>query len=298
MTLTTFHKEQTAMAAAHSTEDRWTTIILPEGRRLDFSLKDIWRYRDLIGLFVRRDFVAGYKQTVLGPLWLLLPPLVTSIVFTFVFSGIAGISTGALPPFLFYLSGMVCWNYFAACFVGTSDSLVGNAAIFGKVYFPRLVIPIAAATASLGRFLIQFGLFLGVLAYYRLAGSATSFSIAVIALPLLIFQMALLGLGAGILISSLTTKYRDLRFVIAFGVQLWMYLTPVIYPLTQIPEAYRSLMALNPMVAIVEGFRFMVFGQGLLRLQYVCIGLAVTLCILFLGLLSFGRVEKTFVDTA
>jgi lipopolysaccharide transport system permease protein len=275
----------------------WTTVIRPRHPWFNLNLAELWGYRDLIRLFVRRDFVAQYKQTILGPLWFFLQPLFTTIVFTIVFGRIAKIPTDGIPDFLFYLSGTVCWAYFATCLTETSDTFVKHAAIFGKVYFPRLVVPVSIVMVNLFKFLIQFVLFLIFLIYYYQQGATLNPNLGVLALPFLILQMAFLGIGCGILVSSLTTKYKDLSLVVTFGVQLWMYATPVVYPLSQIPEKYRSVFALNPMVAVVEGFRGAFLGTSALTPQYVATSLLVTLTLLFIGLVLFSRVEKTFMDT-
>jgi len=216
-------------------------------------------------LFVKRDFVAFYKQTILGPLWFLLQPLFTTIVFTIIFGRIAKISTDGLPQMLFYMCGIVLWNYFADCLNKTSDTFVSNAGIFGKVYFPRLTVPVSIVITNLITFAIQFLLFLAFWAYFYLEGAAIKASLWILATPFLLLQMAALGLGLGILISSLTTKYRDLRYVVGFGVQLWMYATPIVYPMSQIPEKWQWLYAMNPMAAIVETARFAFLGAGSVR---------------------------------
>lgn len=278
-------------------DGQWTTIIRPRYPWFHLDVAELWRYGDLIRLFVRRDFVAQYKQTILGPLWFFLQPLFTTLMFTLVFGKIAKIPTDGIPNFLFYLSGTVCWGYFAACLTETSDTFVKNAGIFGKVYFPRLVVPISIATSNIFKFLIQFGLFLAFLLYYYQGGAAVTPTLWALALPLLLVQMALLGIGCGILISSMTTKYRDLTLVVGFGVQLWMYATPVVYPLSQIPEKFRYFFVLNPMVAVVEGFRLAFLGTSSLTPQYVAVSLLMTLTLLGLGLVLFSRVEQTFMDT-
>jgi lipopolysaccharide transport system permease protein len=278
-------------------EGQWTTIIRPRHPWFHLEVGEVWRYRDLVRLFVRRDFVAQYKQTILGPLWFFLQPLFTTLVFTVVFGRIAKIPTDGIPDFLFYLSGTVCWGYFSACLVETSDTFVKNAPIFGKVYFPRLVVPVAVVISNVLKFSIQFLLFLFFLIYYYQGGAPVAANLWVAALPLLMVQMALLGLGCGILVSSLTTKYRDLSLVVSFGVQLWMFATPVVYPLSQIPEAYRKILVLNPMTAVVESFRLAFLGASSIEPQDVVLSLAVTVTLLFLGLVFFSRIEKTFMDT-
>jgi homopolymeric O-antigen transport system permease protein len=277
--------------------EAWTTIIRPRHPWFSLDLRELWQYRDLIWLFVRRDLVAQYKQTILGPIWFFLQPLFTTIVFTVVFGRIAKIPTDGIPDFLFYLSGTVCWSYFAVCLTETSDTFFRNAGIFGKVYFPRLVIPISIVISNLFKFLIQFLLFLCFLICFCLKGAGAAPGLLVFALPLMLLQMALLGLGCGMIISSMTTKYRDLSLLVTFGIQLWMYATPVVYPMSQIPEHYRSLFALNPMAALLEGFRLAFLGTGSFDASYVASSLTVTAILLFCGLCLFSRVERTFMDT-
>jgi len=280
-----------------SENGQWTTIIRPRSPWFDVNLAELWQYRDLIRLFVRRDFVAQYKQTILGPLWFFIQPLLTALVFTVVFGRIAKIPTDGVPDFLFYLSGTVCWQYFSTSLVQNADTFVANAGVFGKVYFPRLAVPVSIVISGVFKFLLQFGLFLIFLLYFLVKGSSVGLSVWAIALPLLVFQMALLGVGWGILISSLTTRYQDLRHVVPFGVQLWMYATPVVYPLSMAPERLRDVFALNPMTAVVEGFRLGFLGASALNGKYVAISWVMTLIILFIGLVVFSRVEKTFMDT-
>ncbi len=277
--------------------EQWTKVIGPKKGWFDLNLSNLWNYRDLIMLFVKRDFVAFYKQTILGPLWFLLQPLFTTIVFTIIFGRIAKIPTDGLPQMLFYMCGIVIWNYFADCLNKTSDTFVSNAGIFGKVYFPRLTVPISIVITNLITFAIQFSLFLSFWSYFYLKGSAIKASPWILLTPLLLLQMAALGLGLGILISSLTTKYRDLRYVVGFGVQLWMYATPVVYPMSQIPEKWQWMYAMNPMAAIVETARFAFLGAGSIRPWNLGISLAVTVLILLAGIVLFSRIEKTFMDT-
>lgn len=278
-------------------EEQWTKIIGPKKGWFDVNLSNLWNYRDLIGLFVKRDFVTFYKQTILGPLWFLLQPLFTTIVFTIIFGRIAQIPTDGLPQVLFYMSGIVIWNYFADCLNKTSDTFVSNASIFGKVYFPRLTVPISIVITNLITFAIQFLLFLSFLFYFYVSGSDIKISFWVFLTPLLLLQMAALGLGLGILISSLTTKYRDLRYVVGFGVQLWMYATPIVYPMSQIPEKWQWIFALNPMSAIVETARYAFLGTGTIRPMHLVISLGMTALVLFAGIVLFSRIEKTFMDT-
>ena len=251
----------------------------------------------MIQLFIRRDFVAQYKQTILGPLWFILQPLFTTLVFTVIFGKIAKIPTDGLPQFLFYLAGTICWGYFAECLNQTSQTFLANAGIFGKVYFPRLTVPIAKVISYIFKFIIQFTIFLVFLFYYYQQGAPVHPNLGGLALPLILIQMAVLGIGCGLIVSSLTTKYRDLSLVVSFGVQLWMFATPVVYPLSQIPEKYRIYFALNPMTSVVEGFRAAFLGTGALSATYYLLGVLVTLAIFFVGIVLFNRIEKTFVDT-
>jgi lipopolysaccharide transport system permease protein len=275
----------------------WTTIIRPVSGWFDLHLSELWRYRDLIGLFVRRDFVATYKQTILGPLWFLIQPLFSTIVFTIIFGKIARIPTDGLPPMLFYMAGIVSWNYFATCLNSTSDTFVSNANIFGKVYFPRLAVPISVVITSLLTFSIQFMLFLSFWAYFYMQGSAINPTLWILITPLLVLQMALLGLGIGILVSSMTTKYRDLKYILGFGVQLWMYATPVVYPMSQISEKWQWLFILNPMAAIVETFRYAFLGAGSVKIGQLATSMSITCIILIIGIILFSKIEKSFMDT-
>lgn len=274
----------------------WTMEIRSRSGWFDINLSELWQYRDLIMLFVQRDFIAYYKQTVLGPLWFLLQPLFTTVVFTLIFSSIAHIPTDGLPPFLFYLSGTIAWTYFATCMTRTSNTFMANAGIFGKVYFPRLVVPIAIVISNLLSFAIQFGLFLIFLLWFYLNGSTIQPNVWILLTPLLLVQMAALGLGFGILISSLTTKYRDLALAFGFGVQLWMYATPVVYPLSQIPAQWQWLFALNPMTAIIETFRYAFLGSGAIQPWMLGVSLGMTILVVILGIVLFSRVEKNFMD--
>jgi lipopolysaccharide transport system permease protein len=275
----------------------WTTVICPQHPWFKFDLRELWQYRDLIQLFVRRDFVALYKQTVLGPLWFILQPLFTTLVFTVIFGKIAKIPTDGLPQFLFYFSGTVCWSYFSECLNQTSQTFLANAGIFSKVYFPRLAVPLAKVISNIFKFFIQFAIFLVFLFYFYQQGAPVHPNLGVMALPLIVLQMAILGIGCGLIVSALTTKYRDLSLVVTFGVQLWMFATPVVYPLSQIPERYRIYFVLNPMTSVVEGFRTAFLGAGSLSPLYYLLGVLITLAIFFVGIVLFNRIEKTFVDT-
>jgi lipopolysaccharide transport system permease protein len=272
-------------------------FIRPKTGWFDLHLADLVRYRDLVMLFVRRDFVSQYKQTILGPLWFIIQPLLTTLTFTVIFGNLAQLSTDGLPKVLFYLSGVTAWSYFADCLTKTSETFNANSAIFGKVYFPRLAVPVSIVISNLIRFGIQLGLFLGFYVYFLARGTAIHATQALWLLPLLILLMAALGLGAGIIVSSMTTRYRDLRFLVQFGVQLLMYSTPVIYPLSKIPDHYRWIMLANPMTSIIETFRYAFLGTGIfswLNLGYTAVAATILLAA---GVLLFNHVEKTFMDT-
>lgn len=275
----------------------WDLVLKPKTGWFDINIGELWKYRELILIFVKRDFVTYYKQTILGPLWYIIQPLFTTLVFTIIFGQVAKIPTDNLPPFLFYMSGNVVWAYFASCLSGTSNTFSGNVGIFSKVYFPRLTIPLATVTSSLFQFGIQFILFLGFYLYFIFAGAPINPKLWIVAAPLLILQMAMLGFGVGVLVSSLTTKYKDLRFAMGFVTQLWMYGTPIVYPLSQVPEWLRPWYALNPMVSVVECFRYAFLGSGVIRWSYVWTSWAMTLILLVVGVIIFSRIEKTFMDT-
>jgi lipopolysaccharide transport system permease protein len=280
-----------------SDNKNWTTIIKPKSGWFDVKIAELWHYRDLTMLFVRRDFVAVYKQTILGPLWYIIQPLLTTVVFTIIFGNLARLPTDGLPPFLFYLSGVIAWRYFADCLNNTSNTFIGNAHIFGKIYFPRLTVPVSVVISNLISFGIQFILFFVFFLYYWKSSSVIHPRPALLLLPVLIIQMAALGLGFGILVSSMTTRYRDLTHLVSFGVQLWMYATPVVYPVSFLPDKWHWILVLNPMASVVEAFRFAFLGTGSMNIQSWFISLASTACILFVGIVLFSRVEKTFMDT-
>jgi lipopolysaccharide transport system permease protein len=271
--------------------------IRPKTGWFDLNLRELFRYWDLILLFVHRDYVAFYKQTILGPLWYLLQPLLTTLMFTIVFGRIANLPADGVPHFLFYLAGNVAWSYFADCITGTSNTFVTNAGIFGKVYFPRLAMPISVVISNLIKFGIQVFLLIVFMIFFASAGLIVKPSVWIFWLPLLVFQMALLGLGFGILISSLTTKYRDLTFLVSFGIQLWMFSTPVVYPLSLIQGQYRALFMLNPMATVVETFRCAFLGVGIVDPISMGISWGITLTVLIAGVILFTRIEKTFMDT-
>ena len=276
---------------------KWTLIIRPQRAWWDLQLGEIWRYRDLILLFVWRDFVAYYKQTILGPLWYLIQPILTTVVFTVIFGNIAKLPTDGLPPFLFYLAGNTVWVYFSTCVTSTSDTFAGNAAVFGKVYFPRLSVPISIVISNLISFGIRLGVFLAFLVYFMLKGAEVHVTWWVLLLPVLLIIMAGLGLGFGIIISSMTTKYRDLQQLVGFGVQLMMYGTPVIYPLSSVDAELRWLLLLNPMTPVVEVFRFAFLGTSALEPVYLIYSFFCMLTSLLIGIVAFNHVENTFMDT-
>lgn len=277
--------------------DNWTMIIKPKRSLFDVDLAELWRYRDLIGLFVKRDFVSKFKQTILGPIWFVIQPLLTTIMFTIVFGNIAGIPTDGIPKVLFYMSGIVGWTYFATCLNDTSQTFIKNASIFGKVYFPRLALPISVVISNLVSFAIQFVFLLLFMAYFMFVGSDIQPNLNVLLIPLLVILIAGLGLGFGIIISSLTTKYRDLTHLVTFGVSLWMYATPIIYPLSEIPEKYRIYVLANPMTPIIETFKVALLGVGEVNYFHLLYSVAFTVVVLVLGVLIFNKVEKSFMDT-
>ena len=276
---------------------QWDTVLAPERPWFDLRLKALWAYRDLILLFVRRDFTATYQQTILGPLWYLLQPLCTTAIYALIFGFLAKVRTDGLPHILFFLSGVVAWNYFADCLTKTASTFTGNAGIFGKIYFPRLVVPISIVLTNLITFVIQFSLFLVVLLIYWAKGAPIFPNYRVIILPLLMLQMALLGLGVGAIVSSVTTRWRDVAMLVGFGTQLWMYASSVVLPLSIIPEKLRWIFVLNPMVPIIETFRFAFLGRGVVEIWQLMVSLAVTLVIFVTGIVIFSRVERNFMDT-
>jgi len=284
----------------NSTDDDWLYTISSKKKLIDFNFKEIWRYRDLLILFVKRDIITVYKQTILGPLWYLIQPLFTALTFTIIFNKVANIETGTVPPFLFNLAGISIWNYFNACLTATSDTFKSNAAIFGKVYFPRLIVPLSIIVSNLMKFGIQLVIFIAFYMYYYYQGAGIHISTNVILFPFLVLLMGLLGLGLGMIISSMVTKYRDLKFLVGFGVQLLMYVSAVMYPLALMREKLPKiawLVEYNPLAYIIETARYMLLGTGTLSLYGILYTIAVTLVILFLGIIIFNRTEKTFIDT-
>ena len=275
----------------------WDQVISPHRGWFSINLKELWLYRDLIMLFVRRDLVSQYKQTILGPLYFVVTPIFATLINTLIFGTIAKLSTDGIPHFLFYMSGNLFWGYFNVCLVSAKDTFTKNVGIFSQVYFPRLAAPISEAISGLARMSIQFIVFFSFYAYFVMEGFELRPSIWVILVPVLLLQCALLGIGVGVLLSSFTTKYRDLNFIFSFFVQAWMYASPVVYPISVIPEKYHLLISINPMVGLIESVREILFGVSSLSVEYVLIGVAVNIIFLVIGILIFYRVEKNFLDT-
>ena len=288
------------MATEHN--ETWLYEISSEKKAFDLNLKEVWRYRDLLVLFVKRDITTVYKQTILGPLWFFLQPLFTSVIFTLVFNNLGSISTGSIPPFLFNLAGITAWNYFTACFTGTSDTFRANAGIFGKVYFPRVIMPMSVTISNLMKFGIQLLIFIIFYIYYVFfKGLDLSPNLYLLFFPIYVMMMALLGLGLGMTISSMTTKYRDLNVLVGFAVSLLMYVSAVPYPLSEarekLPGWVADLVAFNPLTQIIEGFRFMTLSTGSFSWTGFGYTLVVSVIVFFIGLMIFNRTEKSFIDT-
>lgn len=278
--------------------NKYHTHITSKHNWYDLNLKEVWQYRDLIWLFTERNFVVKYKQTILGPMWIFLNPLISSLIYAFVFGGIAGIGTDGVPTILFYLAGNAIWNYFASCVTQNASTFTANAGVFGKVYFPRLTMPISNVLSSVLQFGVQMILVLGFLVYYVVTGAVAPNWSAWLLIPVVLVHLGLLGLGCGIIISSLTTKYRDLAILVTFGVSLWMYITPVVYPMSQLGDGImKTILMLNPVTAPVELFRYTVLGQGTIMPGYLALSGVVTLVVLLAGIMIFNKVEKTFMDT-
>ena len=279
-------------------KETWTEVISPKRSLLDINLKELWRYRDLIMLFVRRDFVATYKQTILGPIWLFLQPMFTTLTFFFVFNQIAKIPTDGIDPILFYLSGITLWNYFSDCFNKTSNTFVANAGIFGKVYFPRLATPISIVISNLVKLGIQVLLFVAILIYQMITKDVQlNLNAYILIFPYLIILMAVMGLGLGIIFSALTTKYRDLSFLLTFGIQLLMYATPIIYPLSYTSGKLHTIISMNPLTPIMESFRYAFFSIGTFDWSGLAFTSIFSFGFLFIGIIIFNQVEKSFMDT-
>lgn len=282
--------------------ETYTTVIQSKNKGLRLNLKELWRYRDLILLFVRRSFITRYKQTILGPAWAIIQPLLTTVVFTVVFGNIAGLGAQGVPSFVFFFSGTMLWTYFSTCLTGTANTFIGNRGILGKVYFPRLVMPVSGTLTHLITFAIQFFFFFCFLVYYLIIGENVHPNLYALMLPVLLLQLAMLGLGVGVIISALTTKYRDLSMLTSFGVSLWMYGTPIAYDMEAMGafatgSKYHGLYMLNPVTSAVNIFRYGFLGIGQIEWLYYAIGWGFTLVVLFIGILMFNRVERTFMDT-
>lgn len=281
-----------------SDKNQYHTHITSRHRWLDLNLKEVWQYRDLIWLFTKRDFAVTYKQTILGPAWIFLNPIISSVIYAFVFGGIAGIGTDGVPGILFYLTGNAIWNFFASCVTKNAGTFTSNAAVFGKVYFPRLTTPISNVLSAVIQFGVQMLLVLVLLVYYTAVGAVNPNWEAWILVPLILLHIGLLGLGCGIIISSLTTKYRDLAILVTFGVQLWMYITPVVYPMSQLGDGLmKMVLMINPVTAPVELFRYAILGQGTVMPSYLILSAGLTVIVLMIGIMIFNKVEKTFMDT-
>ncbi len=277
-------------------DGEWTTIIRPKSGLLDFNLKELLHFKFLMFLFVRRDFVSQYKQTLLGPLWLVLQPIFTTGVYSIVFGGLAKIPTDGVPQPVFYMAGTTLWNYFSSCLLGTSTIFTSNSGLFSKVYFPRLAVPITTVVTKLYTFVIQLALFLVIYAVYAIQGAVMRPNLYLLLLPVLVVQTALLGLAVGLWSNALTVKYRDLSQLIGFGVSLWMWATPIVYPLSLVPDKYRPLVYFNPIAPLVELFRYSFTGAGTFEPLSYLMSIAVTVVVLFIGLVLFHRAEQTFVD--
>lgn len=280
-------------------DEKWDIIITNRRKLFDIDFKEMWRYRDLVFMYVKRDFVTFYKQTILGPIWYFIQPVFTTIMFMFVFGGIAGISTDGVPQAVFYMAGLLCWNYFADCFNRTSNTFSSNKGVFGKVYFPRLVVPLAGVISNLVKFGIQFFLFLCVYLYFVFQGTHFNINATILLLPVYIIMLAAFGLGTGMLVSSLTIKYRDLNFLISFGIGLLMYATPVIYPLSVLKEShpeYLWLLLANPLTSILEAFKYAFTGVGMFSWTYLLYSFVVITVVFIWGLLVFNRVQRNFMD--
>lgn len=275
----------------------YDVIITPNRKWYDLKLRELIRYKDLIFLFLKRNFTAQYKQTILGPAWFVITPLISAFVSTVIFGNIAKISSDGIPYFLFYLVGNTLWNYFAECVSATSNTFTANAGIMGKVYFPRLTVPISTVMFSAIHMLIVFGISIVTAFIYKMQGYDIHAGVHIFLVPLLMLQTAVLGLGVGIIISSLTTKYRDLVALVSLGLSLWMYLTPVVYPISEVPDKLRPIILLNPMSSVIQNYKYALLGIGSFEMQYWMISIVATVVFLFIGMILFNNVEKTFMDT-
>ncbi|MDZ4665853.1 MAG: ABC transporter permease [Bacteroidota bacterium] len=277
--------------------NHWDLIIKPHSKWYHLKLGEIIRYKDLLFLFVKRDFVSVYKQTILGPIWFFIQPIITAITFTIIFGNLANISTDGLPQILFYLCGITLWGYFSDTLTKTADTFTANANIFGKVYFPRMIVPLSVVVSNLIKLGVQLFLFLAVWVYFLIKEDSIHPNWTLALVPFLILLMGFLGLSFGIIISSLTTKYRDLKFLVTFGVQLLMYASPIVYPLSIVPDKYKWIILANPVTSIIETFKYAFLGVGVFNWMYLLYSFAFTLVLFFVGLIIFHRVEKSFMDT-
>ena len=286
------------MSEITSNYQKYYTHISSKHKWFDLKLKEVWQYKDLVWLFTKRSFVVTYKQTVLGPAWLFINPILTSLIYTFVFGGIAGMSTDGIPQIIFYLASTAIWTYFAGCVNKNATTFTANANVFGKVYFPRLTMPISNVLGAVIQFGIQFLLVIGVLIYFVVTGEVHPNWWAFSLIPVVLIHLGIMGMGFGIIVSSMTTKYRDLTVLITFGVQLWMYATPIVYPLSQLGDgAFKTMLMINPVTMPVEIFRYAVLGQGTIDYLFLAISWAFTLVVLIFGIMVFNKVERTFMDT-
>ncbi len=276
--------------------ENWTMEIRPYASAFHFPIRELWEYRDLLLLFVRRDFKTMYKQTILGPIWILISPLLTTGMFSIIFGRIAGISTDGTSAFLFYMAGNILWNYFSGCLSSSANTFIGNAGLFGKVYFPRIVVPAASAVSRLITFGAQFLLFL-ILLFLNPGSGQIQVTWLIVMTPVLLLMLALLAIGTGMILASLTAKYRDLQVLVGFGIQLWMYASPIVYPLSQIPGRWRGLLCINPIAGIVECFRRGWLGSGMFSVSDLLIGAGIILIILFIGTVMFNKTQRNFMDT-
>lgn len=277
--------------------ERWTTVIRPERRWLDVDIREVWRYRDLYLMYIKRDFVTVYKQTVLGPLWFIIQPLFTTLIYMFVFGSLAGISTDGVPQPLFYMSGVMLWNYFCESFTACSNVFTANAGIFGKVYFPRLIVPLAGITSNLIKMGVQLALFVSMYVWFALHGASVGVTWALCLFPLIVVMLAFHAMSLGLMVSAMTSKYRDLKILVAFGLQLFMYATPVVYPLSAMPEKYKPLIELNPLTPLFEAFKYGAMGCGSLDWAALLYSVIFMSVMMFFSVLVFNRVERNFMDT-
>ena len=277
----------------------WVRVISPQKGWIELNIDEILNYRNLLWLFVKRDFTTFYKQTIFGPMWFFIQPIITTIVFSVIFNKVAKISTDDIPPYLFYMSGIIAWNYFSSCLNATSNTFVLNSNLFGKVYFPRIIMPLSKVISNLATFAVQLLMFFCFYFYYLVIGSniIEPSPKTLLLIPILIVQMAMLGQGLGMIISSLTTKYRDLTYLVTFGSQLLMYASPIVYPLSIVPDSYRTILLANPMTPVIEGFRLAFIGRGNLDIELTIYSIVITIIIFFSGIIIFNRTEKSFIDT-